>query len=379
MRLLSETKSGLPSSWYFDAEQYERELAAVWYKDWICIGRAEMLQQPGDFRVASIGTQSIIITRTKDDSFRAFHNTCRHRGAALCRAEQGRFRNDRIICPYHTWTYSTDGQLLDTPGRIAGDDFDAANYSLYTVNVDTWGGFIFVNLAESPELALVPSLGSEADLLRNWPLAEMHTVHQEKFSLACNWKIFWENYNECYHCPRVHPELCKVMPVYKQAVFDHIDVPGWEPAFDGDTGLGSVAEGAKTWTLSGQSPLPNIEGLSQEDIDLGVKFTSVTGSMYVVGHPDYVRSVRIVPTGPESIDLVVDWLLPTDHGVVAAAEIESIVEFVKIVIQQDGDICELNQQGIHSNRHEAGVLVAQEFELWHFHEWLRDKLARLDA
>jgi Rieske 2Fe-2S family protein len=173
--------------------------------------------------------------------------------------------------------------------------------------------------------------------------------------------------------------LCKVMPVYKQAVFDHIDVPGWEPAFDGDTGLGSVAEGAKTWTLSGQSPLPNIEGLSQEDISLGVKFTSVTGSMYVVGHPDYVRSVRIVPTGPESIDLVVDWLLPTDHGVAAADEIESIVELVKIVIQQDGDVCELNQQGIHSNRHEAGVLVAQEFELWHFHEWLREKLALMDA
>jgi len=379
MRLLSETKAGLPSSWYFDAGQYQRELAAVWYKDWVCIGRVEMLQQPGDFFVGSIGTQSIIIARTKDDSFRAFHNTCRHRGAALCRSEQGRFRNGRIICPYHTWTYSTDGQLLDTPGRIASDDFDATNYSLYSVHVDTWGGFIFVNLAESPELALIPSLGSEADILKNWPLAEMHSVHQEKFSLACNWKIFWENYNECYHCPRVHPELCKVMPVYKQAVFDHMDVAGWKPAFDGDTGLASVAAGAKTWTLSGQSSLPNIEGLTQEDIDLGVKFTSVTGSMYVVGHPDYVRSVRIVPTGPESIDLVVDWLLPTDHGVVAADEIESIVELVKIVIQQDGDVCELNQQGIHSNRHEVGVLVPQEFELWHFHEWLREKLALMDA
>ena len=191
MRLLSETKTGLPSSWYFDAEQYQRELAAVWYTDWVCIGRVEMLQRPGDFFVASIGTQSIIIARTKDDSFRAFHNTCPHRGAVLCQSEQGRFRNGRIICPYHTWTYSTDGQLLDTPGRIASDDFDATNYSLYSVHVDTWGGFIFVNLAKSPELALVPFLGSEADILKNWPLAEMHSVHQEKFSLACNWKIFW--------------------------------------------------------------------------------------------------------------------------------------------------------------------------------------------
>ena len=168
-------------------------------------------------------------------------------------------------------------------------------------------------------------------------------------------------------------------PVYKQAVFDHADVPGWEPAFDGDTGLGSVGSGAKTWTLSGQSSLPTIDGLTQKEIDLGVMFTSVSGSMYVVGHPDYVRSVRIVPTGPESIYLVVDWLLPADHGIAAKDEIESIVELVKIVIQQDSEVCELNQRGLHSIRHEAGILVPQEFELWHFHEWLREKLARANA
>ena len=378
MRLLSETKTGLPASWYFDAEQYNRELAAVWYKDWVCVGRTETLQEPGDYFVASVGSQSIVVTLGPDSDLNAFHNTCRHRGSVLCSTEQGRFRNGRIICPYHTWTYSTEGQLLDTPGRIASDDFDTTNYSLYCVHVATWGGFVFVNLAESPELDLLAFLGSEADLLKNWPLAEMRSVHQEKIPLACNWKIFWENYNECYHCPGVHPELCKLMPVYKQAVFDPMDVPGWEPAFDGDTGLASVAAGAKTWTLSGQSSLPTIEGPTQEEIDLGVLFTSVTGSMYVVAHPDYVRSVRIVPTGPESIDLVVDWLLPISNAGYDDAAIESIVELVRIVVQQDGAVCELNQRGVHSVRHAAGVLVPQEFELWHFHEWLREKLARLD-
>jgi Rieske 2Fe-2S family protein len=379
MRLLSETKSGLPASWYFDAEQYNRELTAVWYQDWVCVGRIETLQQPGDYFVASVGTQSIVVTLGPDSDLIAFHNTCRHRGSVLCRTEQGRFRNGRIVCPYHTWTYSIEGELLDTPGRIASDDFDATNYSLYSVHVATWGGFVFVNLAESPELGLIAFLGSEADLLKNWPLAEMRSVHQERFPIACNWKIFWENYNECYHCPRVHPELCKLMPVYKQAVFDHIDVPGWEPAFEGDTGLGSVAAGVKTWTLSGQSSLPTIEGLTQEEIDLGVIFTSVSGSMYVVGHPDYVRSVRIVPKGPESIDLVVDWLLPNSNVGDNDAAIKSIVELVRIVVQQDGEVCELNQRGVHSVRHEAGVLVPQEFELWHFHEWLREKLAHLDG
>ena len=101
--------------------------------------------------------------------------------------------------------------------------------------------------------------------------------------------------------------------------------------------------------------------------------------MYVVGHPDYVRSVRIVPTGPESIDLVVDWLLPAEHGTATKDEIESIINLVKIVIEQDSEVCELNQRGLHSVRYEAGVLAPQEFELWHFHEWLREKLARANA
>lgn len=375
MRLLSETKTGLPNSWYFDAEHYARELAAIWYKDWVCVGRSEALQQPGDFFLASIGTQSIIVTLGRDRALRAFHNTCRHRGSVLCRSETGRFRNGQIICPYHTWTYSTDGHLLKTPGRIDCEDFDSANYPLYSVHVDSWGGFIFLNLADSPELGLRTFLGDEADLLNNWPLTEMHSVHQETMSVACNWKVFWENYNECYHCPRIHPELCKLMPVYQQAVFDHIDVPGWEPAFDGDTGLGSVAAEVKTWTLSGQSSLPTIAGLTQAEIDLGVVFSSVTGSMYVVGHPDYVRSVRIVPSGPESIELVVNWLLPKSHGSVADEDINSIVELVRVVLQQDGEVCELNQRGLHSDRHESGVLMPQEFELWYFHEWLREKLA----
>jgi Rieske 2Fe-2S family protein len=379
MRLLTDTKSGLPSSWYFDAQHYARELAAVWYQDWVCVGRAETLQRPGDYFVATIGSQSIIITSGRDKKLKAFHNTCRHRGAALCRNDHGRFRNDRIICPYHTWTYSIDGGLLETPGRIDCEDFDAANYSLYAVHVDSWGGFVFVNLAESPESGLQEFLGAEAAMLKNWPLADMRSVHQEKIAVACNWKIFWENYNECYHCPRVHPELCKIMPVYKQAVFDHKDLSDWRPTFEGDSGFGSVGDGAKTWTLSGHSSLPTIAGLTPQEIELGVMFSSVTGSMYVVGHPEYVRSVRIVPTGPESIELVVDWLLPRANADVDDAAIESIVGLVRLVIQQDGEVCELNQRGLHCMRHDSSVLVPQEFELWRFHEWLRGKLTLAGA
>ena len=104
MRLLDEVRKSLPASWYFDEVQFSRELDAIWYRDWVCVGRLEQLERVGDFFVASIGEQRIIITRADDGRLRAFHNTCRHRGSLLCREDHGRFRNGRIICPYHTWT-----------------------------------------------------------------------------------------------------------------------------------------------------------------------------------------------------------------------------------------------------------------------------------
>ena len=375
MSVLTKVEKSLPATWYYDPEHYERELAAIWYQNWLCVGREDALARPGDFFVAGVGSQSIIVTRDTDGELRAFHNTCRHRGSLLCAASAGRFHNDRIVCPYHTWTYSTKGRLVATPGRIDTDDFDFANYSLYEVHVDSWRGFIHINLADEPEVELHSQLGEEAALVANWPLESLRIVHREKQTVACNWKIFWENYCECYHCPRVHPELCRVMPVYKKAVFDESNLPGWQPAYDGDTGDSHVGEGMRTWALDGQSSLPTIDGLSEDDVAMGVEFASFTASMYLVAHPDYVRTVRIVPTGPESIDLVVDWLLPDTVEIASAKELEPILGLPMKVIQQDSEVCELNQRGLRSHKHKEGVLVAQEYALLDFHEWVRERLA----
>jgi len=298
MRTLTEVKKTLPASWYYEPQQYERELDAIWYRDWICVGRLESLARDGAWFVTTIGKQKIIVTRVSDDRIVAFHNTCRHRGSELCRDDAGQFRNGRIICPYHAWTYSLQGELIATPRRLETDDFELQDYALYPVHADSWGGFIFLNLSATPATGLKSYLAEEAENLKSWPLVNMRSVRQEKMTVACNWKIFWENYSECYHCPKIHPELCRVMPVYRQGVFDPVDLPGWQPQFEGDTGVGRVGDGVRTWTRDGQTSLPVIKGLSDAEIAAGVVFTSITGSMYVVAHPDYVRSVRIVPTGP---------------------------------------------------------------------------------
>ncbi|MDH3439989.1 MAG: aromatic ring-hydroxylating dioxygenase subunit alpha [Gammaproteobacteria bacterium] len=377
-KTLQEVRPSLPASWYYDPDHYRLELVEIWYRDWICVGHIDALKHNGDFFTARIGDQNIIVTRASKGDIRAWHNTCRHRGSILCAKTSGRFRNGRIICPYHTWTYSVDGELVATPGRIDTADFDAADYSLYEVHADTWRGFVFVNLSDTPAANLADFLGDETDFVANWPLEDLRPVHQEVHTINCNWKIYWENFSECYHCPRVHPELCKVMPVYAKAVFDEADVPGWQPLFDGDKGYGRVADDAITWTMDGQTTLPLLEGPTDEERDAGLTFMSITSSFYIVAHPDYVRSVRIVPKGPERIDLVVDWLLPASAGDVDQDTIDRIRALPMLVIEQDGAACELNQKGLRSNRFERGMLVSQEYELWHFHEWLRSRLDEAD-
>ncbi len=369
MPLLTETRDSLPSDWYYDADHYERELEAIWYRDWVCVGRAEEVPNAGDFVVRKIGTQSLIVTRDKDDGIRVFYNTCRHRGSVLCTKENGRFANGRIICPYHTWTYSLAGELVATPGRIESDDFRLSDYSLYDVHVDHWGGFVFVNLSDETEKSLKDFMAGSDERLANWPLEEMVSVHQEVKPLQCNWKLFWENFVECYHCPRHHPELCKIVPIYNKGLLSSYEASG-DPR-DVDSIERGMGEGKFTWTIDGQIKLPLIEGLSDEDIEQGMVYASITASMYVVGNPDYVRSVRICPTGAETTDLIVDWYLMPGTKEKHADKIEHMLELGRLVVEQDGALCELNQKGLKSRAHKHGVLVPQEYGVLDFHEWIK--------
>ena len=373
MTVLNRIEATLPSDWYYDGQHYQHELEAIWYRDWVCVGRIEEFARPGDYRVAVIGNQSLFVTRDRQGALRAFHNTCRHRGSALCASAQGHFANGRIVCPYHTWTYSLGGDLVATPARLETDDFVPQDFSLYGIHVDTWGGFVFVNLSEQPAETLAAFLGSEADEVANWPLAGMVSVHRETTTIACNWKVFWENYSECYHCPRLHPELCRIVPLYKQGVLNYADVQ--DGSADADGGQPHVGPGLTTWTLDGASALPPIEGPNDTERARGMTFASFTASMFIVAHPDYVRSVRIYPRGPESTELVVDWLLPPEIRDSHTDAMEPVLELGRLVIKQDGRACELNQQGLKSRRHDHGVLMPQEYSVWEFHEWLRERLA----
>jgi len=372
---LERCESTLPATYYYDPAHHLREVEAIWYRSWLCAGRVQDVEDAGSYCVYRIGDQALIITRDTEGRLHAFHNTCRHRGAELCAESRGRFSRERIVCPYHSWTYALNGDLLATPHRLPSADFELARFGLYRVAVAAWAGFVFVNLEAAPAQGLEQSIGSGASTLARWPLEQLTIVHRETHTLACNWKVFWENFSECYHCPRVHPELCQLVPMYGHAVVSAEDDPARGHGAGSSVSRSPLAPGATTWTLDGSTRLPSFSELTDEERLAGMTFVTLLPSMFIVAHVDYVRAVRMRPLGPEQTELTIDWLLLPEVASSPEFDLERLVALGRLVVAQDGRVCEINQRGLRCRAHLAGVLVAQEHGVYELHRWVRERLA----
>src|SRR4051794_29743118 len=212
---LRHLEKGLPAPWYHNPAHYQRELEAFWYRRWVVVAREEELAVPGDWRTVRVGSQSLVLVRD-DDQVRAFHNTCRHRGSVLCTEAQGNFARKRIVCPYHSWTYDVQGQLVATPRRMETPDFRLEDFPLYDVATAQWGGFIFVNLSGDGALDIGELEGLKPYGLQNLRIGK-RIGKRIVVDVQANWKLIAENFSECFHCPPVHPELCRVVSAYRDA------------------------------------------------------------------------------------------------------------------------------------------------------------------
>jgi Rieske 2Fe-2S family protein len=358
-KALERLEPGLPSAWYFDPAHHQRELEAFWYRRWIAVARAEEVPHPGDWRVVTIGTQRLVVLRTQDGALRAFHNTCRHRGSVLCTEESGNFARKRIVCPYHSWTYDLEGRLVATPRRMETPDFDARNFSLYPVAVSTWGGFVFLNLAGD---ASPPDVSSLEEKFTRYRFDELRIGKRLVADVRANWKLLAENFSECFHCPPVHPELCRVVTAYREA-------GAW--GLRGAEKTAEFAQGAATLTLDGTARLPHFQGLNAEEARTLYIPAMLPPGLFLNVQPDYVNSHLMFPTGPESVRIVYDWLFEPERLPLSGADLAHYVALWDITNRQDAQNCEWQQQGMRSRAFAHGWYVPQEFDCHRFAQWVR--------
>ena len=240
----------LPSTTYLTAEAWLAEKNAILRRDWFCAARGEDLPNPGDHVTLEIAGESVLLVRTKAGVLRAHYNVCRHRGARMCDAGNdakwgltltGGVVGGIIRCPYHGWAYGLDGTLLAAPNLADAEDFDKSAFTLYPVGVTEWGGFVFLNLRPEDAPDIAEMLADASRRLANYPLDALHTARSIRYEVAANWKLLLENYNECYHCGPVHPELCAIVPEFRREGGIHLD---WERGIP-------HREGATTYTMSG--------------------------------------------------------------------------------------------------------------------------------
>jgi glycine betaine catabolism A len=355
---LERLEPGLPAAWYSDPAHYQRELEAFWFAKWIAVGREEELSAAGDWQVAAIGTQKIIVLKDERGELRAFHNTCRHRGSILCTESNGNFPRNRIVCPYHSWTYDLAGKLIATPRRMETPDFDMKRFPLHGVALKTWGGFVFACLAKAPPPFEPPTR------FARYGFEKLRIGKRLVADVRANWKLLAENFSECFHCPPVHPELCRVVTAYQEA---------------GAWGLRASAKaeykpGAATLTMDGTARLAPFEGLNAEEKKTLYIPEMLLPNLFLNVQPDYVNAHLMFPTGPQSVRIVYDWLFEPRHMPLAEDDLAHYVALWDVTNRQDARNCEWQQQGMQSRAFEHGWYVPQEFDCHRFAQWVREEI-----
>jgi glycine betaine catabolism A len=366
---LDHAPESLPRRAYLSQEWFDREMATVFAKQWICVGRVTDFA-PNTMRRVNVGAASVIVCNT-GATLSAYHNVCRHRGSELCRSESAEL-GKLITCPYHAWAYAaSDGRLMSTAYAKPTPDFDKSVHGLFPVATRQWNGFLFLNASAAPG-----DIGSDVPLstLDNWPMQELVTGHSWVKELACNWKVFWENYSECLHCPGIHPELCDLVPIYKTGVMGPAEALGWTPE---EAPQRNLKPGADSWTLTGKPCGPAFSTLTESERQAGYTFVTMWPSLYVVAHMDYVRAVRVLPLGPERMRLTAEWYFSRETLGQPGFDPVEVAGFAKIVLGQDGDAAEMNQRGLRSPAFTRGRLMPEEYEIHRFHKWVTQQMEEM--
>jgi Rieske 2Fe-2S family protein len=350
----------LPSSWYRRADVFKIEKERIFCREWIGVCREEELPNPGDHRILDVLGESVLLVRNREGALKAFYNVCRHRGSRLCKSPAeieaskvtlpgGITAGRMIVCPYHQWSYDFNGALIAAPHLTASSGFNKQDFHLYPVGVESWGGFVFLNLTPAEASPLAAQLNGIPERLRRYPLSALRIGATIRYEVAANWKIICENYNECYHCAGVHPELCAVVPSFRD---------GGGADLDWNRGI-PHRDGAYTFTKSGTTSRRAFPGLDPDE-QVRHKGELIYPNVFLSLACDHATAYILMPRGADRTDVVCHFLFESYEIDKPGFEPADAVEFWDLINRQDWAVCEGVQIGIRSRVHTHGFYAPME-------------------
>jgi len=332
----------LPQKYYTDPAVFADELERFYCRSWVCAGRAAQIPEPGDYFLREIGKESIIIARGADREIRAFFNVCRHRGTRICANAEGRFPG-RIQCGYHGWTYALDGKLAGAP-HMNQQWFRMEDFPLHTIRAEIWEGHIFINL-DAGASTLKEQLGNLWDKFKAWGQQELCMAARRSYTVQANWKLLVVNYNECLHCPIIHPLLNRITHYLSGA-----NDPPSEAYVGGSMNL---KNGAETMSVNGKRPRGCLPGLVGQALD-HVLYYTVYPNLFLSLHPDYVMTHTLWPRAVNQTEVICEWHFHPNEMQCPEFDASDAVEFWDTTNHEDWRVCELAQLGIQSRAYQPG-------------------------
>ena len=345
----------LPGEAYTSDELFAWEMRHFFDASWTCLGRAESLAEPGTRMAVKAGHSSILLSRDEAGILRAFHNICRHRGHELLPVG-GSARDTVIECPYHGWTYRADGSLKSAPRLGHRPGFKVQDHGLVPVRVEEWEGWLFANLS-SDAPPLHEHLGNLAEHIAAWAPREMVEAARMDYVVEANWKLVHENFQECYHCMEIHPELCRVSPPMSglNMVSTGMWIGGWM----------DLAEGAVTMSLTGRGGAPLLPGLDAEQRHR-VYYFALFPNLLISPHPDFVLSHRIEPLAPGRTRVECRTLFPREVVESKRFDLAYASDFWDVTNKQDWAAIESIQRSASSPGFRPGPISELEEAVFQF-------------
>ncbi|MEM7076262.1 MAG: aromatic ring-hydroxylating dioxygenase subunit alpha [Pseudomonadota bacterium] len=385
--LMSEFRPGfaLPRVFYTARDVFDHDIAQIWNRNWIWVGHASQIPNPGDYFLFDYGSESLIICRDRDGDIRAHLNVCRHRGSRVCVEPSGTAR--AFVCPYHAWTYKLSGELRS--GREMGQDFDPTQWGLIAARVRVFQGMILV-CASADAPPIDAALDRLEPLTAPFGFDNLKVVKTASYPVPANWKLALENYLECYHCAPSHMEYSRShtlkSPAHLQeklpALTARAEAAGLPSETLELTGAHSVAPGAevyyrryplydgfKTGSRSGDALAPLLGTLKGYDCGATDVVMGILNNLLV--YSDHVVGYRFVPRDVQDTDIQVVWMVRGDAQEGRDYDPEELSWLWHVTSLDDERIIRHNQAGVNSHFFQPGPLAEMEWGISDFYRFYR--------